>query len=113
MTKAEILDKAKDIVTGDRQNAYGEVEDNFERIANLWNAYLGIDKCGDCELLIKNITKDELPTFKKSIEALTPQDVACMMILLKVARIKSGHHKDDNWIDIAGYAACGGGMYVG
>ena len=31
-----------------------------------------------------------------------------MLILLKVARIKSGKKKNDNWIDIAGYAACGG-----
>lgn len=87
MTKEEILDKAKEIVTGDRQNAYGEVEDNFGRIARLWTEYLNEGNT--------------------SIE-LDAEDVACMMILLKIARIKSGHHKDDNWIDIAGYSACGG-----
>lgn len=87
MTKEEILDKAKEIVTGDRQNAYGEVEDNFGRIARLWAEYLNEGNT--------------------SIE-LDAEDVACMMILLKIARIKSGHHKDDNWIDIAGYSACGG-----
>ena len=31
-----------------------------------------------------------------------------MMILLKVARIKSNNSKEDSFIDIAGYAACGG-----
>lgn len=31
-----------------------------------------------------------------------------MMILLKVARIGSGSRSRDNWIDVAGYAACGG-----
>ena len=31
-----------------------------------------------------------------------------MLILQKTARIASGHAKNDNWIDIAGYAACGG-----
>ena len=31
---------------------------------------------------------------------------AMMMALLKVARIKTGKHKDDNFIDLAGYAAC-------
>ena len=31
-----------------------------------------------------------------------------MMILMKVARNSSGVYKDDNWIDICGYAALGG-----
>jgi hypothetical protein len=31
-----------------------------------------------------------------------------MMALLKVARIATGHGKADNWVDLAGYAACGG-----
>lgn len=37
-----------------------------------------------------------------------PEDVAAMMALLKIARIASGHAKADNWVDLAGYAACGG-----
>ena len=28
--------------------------------------------------------------------------------MFKVARIATGHGKADNWIDLAGYAACGG-----
>lgn len=28
--------------------------------------------------------------------------------LLKIARIATGHGKSDNWVDLAGYAACGG-----
>lgn len=90
MKKEDILEKAKNIITGERQNAYGEVEDNFQTIANLFNAYL--KSKANC--------KSEI----------TAQDVAVMMILVKVARISSGHHKDDNWIDIAGYAACGGSI---
>ena len=38
----------------------------------------------------------------------TASDVANMMILLKIARGAIGKPKADNWIDIAGYAACGG-----
>lgn len=38
----------------------------------------------------------------------TASDVANMMILLKIARGANGKPKEDNWIDIAGYAACGG-----
>ena len=39
---------------------------------------------------------------------ITPTEVAAMMALLKIARVASGHSKADNWIDLAGYAACGG-----
>lgn len=83
MTRSEILDQANHCVNGDRENDYGTPERNFDAIARLWNGYLGEER----------------------FEA---KDVAAMLILLKVARIKSGKKKNDNWIDIAGYAACGG-----
>lgn len=38
----------------------------------------------------------------------TPEDVAAMMALLKIARIAAGGKKADSWVDLAGYAACGG-----
>ena len=31
-----------------------------------------------------------------------------MMALLKIARIATGGPKEDSWVDLAGYAACGG-----
>ena len=40
--------------------------------------------------------------FKRDVEAL---DVAMMMTLLKVARIKTGHYKADSYIDACGYLA--------
>lgn len=82
MTRAEILDKAKACVVGNREQDYGSPESNFGRIANLWTAFLNV--------------------------SITPTDVAAMLALLKIARIASGHAKDDNWVDLAGYAACGG-----
>lgn len=42
------------------------------------------------------------------LNKLNEVDVAIMMMFVKIARIQSGHHKDDNWVDIAGYASCGG-----
>ena len=33
--------------------------------------------------------------------------IANMMILLKVARLKSSPSHKDSWVDVAGYAACG------
>ena len=35
-------------------------------------------------------------------------DVAVMMTLLKLARIKSNPRHQDNWVDGCGYLACGG-----
>lgn len=82
-TRKEILKQATDAVCTDREGQYGSPEDNFRRIADLWTAYWG-----------------GYP--------FEPKDVAMMMSLLKIARIATGKHKDDNYIDLAGYAACGG-----
>lgn len=79
-TRAEILDAAKKIVTGDREKQYGRPEDNFNVIARFWTTYAG--------------------------HSFTPVDVAVMMTLLKVARIKTGHYKIDSYVDACGYLAC-------
>lgn len=36
------------------------------------------------------------------------EDVAMMMVLFKTGRIMSGKVNPDNYIDLAGYAACAG-----
>jgi hypothetical protein len=90
MTRTDILDAAKRCVCGDREQDYGTPENNFKTIADLWCAYLR-----GCGVDIGN-------------NFLEPYDVAAMLALLKIARISSGHAKEDNWIDLAGYAACGG-----
>lgn len=82
ITRADILDRAKAIVTGEREKQYGKPEDNFAIIAELWGTYTG---------------------YKFS-----PVDVAMMMALLKVARIKTGVGTVDSFVDLAGYAACAG-----
>lgn len=91
ITRESILQTAKKCVCGNREEDYGSPEDNFKTIASLWEVYLKT-KCvgGGADI---------------SINA---DDVAVLMILVKIARISSGHAKYDNWIDIAGYAACGG-----
>lgn len=85
MTRTEILATAEKMVNGDRQTDYGTPENNFQTIASLWDIYLST-----------------------MTNRLTGKDVAAMLALLKIARIASGHAKPDNWIDLAGYAACGG-----
>jgi hypothetical protein len=88
MNRADILATASKYVTKDRAATHGDAEDNFRRIADLWNTYLGVDD-------------------------ITSIDVAVMLALLKVARIRSNPTHADNWIDIAGYAACGGEIATG
>ena len=79
--REECLRTACEIVNGARNQTYGDVEDNFDRIASLWSTYLDT--------------------------AVTPIDVAMMMVLLKTARVSTGRviHYDD-YVDVAGYAAC-------
>lgn len=86
MTRSDILEQAKTCVSGDRDRDYGSPENSFEMIAKLWSIYLQLDP----------------------MTVIEPRDVAAMLALLKIARISSGVYKADNWIDLAGYAACGG-----
>lgn len=85
--RGKILDKAKKVINGDRQNIYGDPENSFQIIADLWNVYY---------------------EHSYSVE-LGPKDVAMMMCLLKIAR-QLHQHKDDNLVDLAGYAALAGDM---
>lgn len=82
MDRAQILDIAKQVVTGERSDKHGEPEESFTTIAKMWEAFTGYD--------------------------FEPEQVAIMLALLKIARIKTGVNNEDNFIDIAGYAACAG-----
>lgn len=91
MNRKEILAAAnKAVHAEDMDHDYGKPEDNFATIADLWNTYLEA-VCDDPDLSVY----------------LSSRDVAAMMILLKIARVAASE-KADHWIDIAGYAACGG-----
>lgn len=93
MNRPEILDAAKKCVCGQREQDYGTPENNFETIGLLWGIYL-------------NAAHPEgLKMFP--VNGITPKDVAAMMALLKIARIATGNNPD-SFIDLAGYAACGG-----
>ena len=82
--RREILADAAVCVCTDRNMLYGEPEDSFGRIARLWEGYLGIP--------------------------VTENDVVDLLILMKVARNGTAKVRcRDTYVDIAGYAACGGG----
>lgn len=88
ITREYILREAARIVCHDRNTQYGEPEDSFRAIAELWETYVR-ENCVS-------------PGADVCIQA---ADVALMMVLLKVARTFGGT-KADTYIDIAGYAAC-------
>lgn len=80
MTGETILEEAQRLTSGARQVAYGRPIDNYQLLADLVNAYLG----------------------PKLTEPLTPEDVAMVMVLVKVARERHRPHRD-NRTDGAGY----------
>ena len=88
MNTTEILDKAKKLVSGDRHQKHGDKVVNHENIARLWSSYL------------QNKTQLNIN--------LMPEDVANLMILLKVARSQAGEHNIDDFVDTCGYASIAG-----
>lgn len=81
-TRQRVLKEAERCVCGGREQDYGKAEDSFKRIAEFWTTYKGVD--------------------------FSAVDVAVMMALLKIARLAYDPQHMDNWVDLAGYAACGG-----
>jgi hypothetical protein len=82
MNRSEILKIATRCITIDRAATHGSVENNFSTIGKIWSARLGID--------------------------ISPEQVSIMLIDLKTVRAWSNPKHFDNWVDMAGYAACGG-----
>ena len=82
MNRKEILTTAEQCVTVDRAATHGDIEDNFNSIAAIWSARLGVP--------------------------ISAHQVAIMLIDLKTVRAWSNPKHMDNWVDMAGYAACGG-----
>lgn len=84
--RAKILQAAMEITHHDRNANYGNPEDNFQHIANIWNAYLAVSR--------------------KQAAVLTSADVPIMMMAVKMARLGNNPMHWDSTVDIAGYAAC-------
>jgi len=82
MKTSEILLLANKLVSGERHIQNGDKAINHKNIASLWSAYMGYE--------------------------ITPQNVAIMMALLKIARTKLGNNNLDNFVDGCGYIAIAG-----
>ncbi|MDO5139394.1 MAG: DUF6378 domain-containing protein [Oscillospiraceae bacterium] len=59
----------------------GKPEQDFKLVADMWSSYTGTN--------------------------ITALDVAMMMCLLEVTRIKNGRGSEDSFVGLAGYASCG------
>lgn len=77
-----IIDIARDMVYGEKQFEYGPPEESYTRIAKMWSI-----------VLEKELSGCEIP----------PEKVGLMMIAFKLCR-EINRHKEDNLIDIIGYA---------
>lgn len=76
-----VLDKAKDLIYGDRVNDYGKTSDNFKNICVGW------------EIIFK--------------DGFTPERVGLAMAWLKICRASNDNcEKEDSLVDLAGYAGC-------
>ncbi len=79
--RAAVLDIARQCITVDRAATHGNAESNFGLISAYWSAHLA--------------------------HPVSPNDVAVMMTLLKLARARGNPGHLDNWVDAIGYAALG------
>ena len=86
--RGKILDDAKAIINGERQNMYGDPEDNFAAIADFWTVY-------------------QVHSKRKHSPA---HDAAMKMALMKVARICTGSGGRDSYVDLCGYVALAADM---
>ena len=82
MKRADILQQAERLITGDRAKEHGDARANFAKVAKMWSAMVGVE--------------------------ITPRQVPLMMVVLKVVRACDNPGNADNCIDAAGYAALAG-----
>jgi hypothetical protein len=82
MKADKVCAMAAQLVGGEREQQHGNKAENFGNVASLWAAFLGVP--------------------------ITAEQAATMMVLLKVARTKTGRLNPDDYVDMAGYAGCAG-----
>ena len=90
MTRDEIIENAKTLISGQRAADYGDAKDNFDRIAAGWN------------IIVENANGP-----------ITAKHVALMMDWVKTARLLETIDHNDSWFDKVGYSALGGSFDAG
>lgn len=84
LTPQNILVKAAQLVSQERGQTHGDYRDQHAKCASLWSAYTGTQ--------------------------ITPEDVAIMMVLLKISRARMGSFNRDHYDDMAGYVGIAGAL---
>lgn len=84
--RARVLNTARDLINGDRNNQYGDPRQDFKRTAEIWTSMLAHKL--------------------KPGEEIEPHEMALMMVGVKVSRAMWSGDKADHYVDIAGYAGC-------
>ena len=87
-TAADMLAESMSIVAGSREQTHGDKFQNFTKISYVWNGIL-------------------MAAGKPTASPLDAHDVANLMEGMKMARRYLGAFNPDDYIDGAGYAACG------
>lgn len=100
-----ILTKAQGLIYGARNKVYRHPIENFNNIANLWNAYFEAIKIRPMVLQYRLGEKPGDPPEDTKFQ-INNIDVAYMNILQKIARGATAQDHEDTIIDIAGYAGC-------
>ena len=90
--RADILELAKSLTTGDRNETHGDAQQQHALTATLWTQYLTHKHNGK-------------PPAERQ---LTGEDAAIMMTLVKISRIACGGYNPDNYVDAAAYMAIAG-----
>jgi hypothetical protein len=80
MSRIQEFDQRAESITHDRAADYGDPRISFDRIALMWSAITGAD--------------------------ITAQQVAHMMIALKLVRLQHTPNHLDSIVDVVGYARC-------
>lgn len=108
MTKQDFVNKLSNTINA-REDTHGSPQDTFATIAEIWTALLkkkimrDVTEISGSLNLTSNFVSSEIAAKFK----VTPSEVANMMAAMKIARTADNPYHEDNWIDIAGYAACG------
>lgn len=79
--RALLLREAERLICGDRNAAYGEPDQDFQRTAAIWSVMFD--------------------------RPFTGHEVALAMVALKLSRLSWSPGRYDSWVDVAGYAGCG------
>ena len=96
MNRYKVL-AAAELSVKDREGHYGSPQQNFDRIAALWNVILAGKLGHDYD--------DEIDELKSRYYEISAADVAMMMVAVKLSRLIETPDHDDSAVDLAGYAA--------